>query len=723
MNRKQTIAIVSSSALAAGMAQGAVLYSGLVNTTVGLNGTTSFDLNGDGPTDFTIGFNLNDAQKPFITGNVDAVPGASPLGQLVPVQNGDNAYALPITPFGTLIDSNYLAAVPDLSSDGDGTAWMNVEDVDGKATTIAAWGNNSITEAYVGLEMYDNSGLSQTNFGWVRLILNNTAQTLTVVDYGYETIVGEGILAGQTNELGAPNIYSGPSSQAVPVGSAVQLSVQALGIPTLAYQWRAGAVGHGVFTNLTNAGNISGATNATLTISGLTPANMADYDVVITNTLGGITSSPPATLTVVAPIATPTPQVLFGGLTAQFNVSVSGLSPTFRWQKSGVNLSNGGRISGATNATLQISNLQTTDSANYAAVLTSGSLVVTSTASALTVLPVSSESTYDLAVLAAGPVAYYRFNETGNPATNNLLVLDNAAALNGIYGVDVTNGYDEVAGPRPTDGYPGFPANNAAALFTANDTNSQITVAPWNLNSASVTFTFWVNAPVIQNYSAAIISSGTNNSTYAAVNYYSGFNPGGTGVGISGDIDLGYTWNEAGSPADIFWDSGIMPPTNDWSFVALEIESSNTVLYVFNADETNTWDQGTFPAFNVYPGNNGIAPFVNQVMAFNTPETIGNNPSQPGGAYGFDGVISDMAVFNQVLSQNQLTAMYNAALGIPPGPSIALVGTSVQITWPLGTLVQSTSLHGPWTAVPSATSPYTVPPSSPPSTYYRVLLY
>src|SRR5208283_2616662 len=184
-------------------------------------------------------------------------------------------------------------------------------------------------------------------------------------------------------------------------------------------------------------------------------------------------------------------------LTAHFTVSVSGLSPTYAWQKNGAGLSDGGRISGSSTASLQISNLQTNDSANYAAVLTSGSLVVTSTVSALTVLPASSASLYDLAVLADGPVAYYRFNETGNPATNNLLALDNAAALNGIYGIDVANGFTAVAGPQPGSGYPGFLANNAAALFTPYDTNSEITVAPWNLNSANVTFLFWVNPPAI----------------------------------------------------------------------------------------------------------------------------------------------------------------------------------------------------------------------------------
>ena len=50
MKKTQFIAAVSSSALASGMAQGAILYSGPVNTTLAYNSglTACFDLNEDG---------------------------------------------------------------------------------------------------------------------------------------------------------------------------------------------------------------------------------------------------------------------------------------------------------------------------------------------------------------------------------------------------------------------------------------------------------------------------------------------------------------------------------------------------------------------------------------------------------------------------------------------------------------------------------------------------
>jgi len=454
---------------------------------------------------------------------------------------------------------------------------------------VGDWGMNNVTEGYVGLEMFNGTS---TNFGWVRLLYNLPAKTLTLVDYAYETTPGEGIIAGATNEVGAPNLYFQPASQTVPVGASVQLSVVALANPAPAYQWRAGPVGHGTYTNLSDAGNISGSGTSNLTINGATPANMADYVVVVSNSLG-VATTVLATLNVVVPVATPAPQVLFGGLTANFYVQVgAGLTATFRWQQNGVGLSDGGRIAGSATTNLQVRNLQVSDSGNYAVVLTSGSLSVTSTVSSLTVLPVSSEGLYDAVLLSEGPYAYYRLSDSGNPATSNLLAYENVAAYNGVYSVDVTNG---VPGPRPSDGYPGFSANNLGALFTSNDPNSQITLAPWNLVTSNVTFLCWVNPPVIQNFLATVLWSGTNSSTYAGINYYY---DAGTGAGLPGNLDIGYTWSEGdGSAANgLFWDSGIMPPTNLWSMVALVVNSSNTVLYVYDANEAATWPNGTLPA-------------------------------------------------------------------------------------------------------------------------------
>jgi hypothetical protein len=110
-------------------------------------------------------------------------------------------------------------------------------------------------------------------------------------------------------------------------------------------------------------------------------------------------------------------------------------------------------------------------------------------------------------------------------------------------------------------------------------------------------------------------------------------------------------------------------------------------------------------------------------MAFNNPEYIGSDPNgAPFGQYNFNGSIAAVAVFNQTLSSNQLQTLYSAALGsLPPiNLQISQVGPNIQITWPMGNLLQAATLKGPWTTNYLATSPYLVTPSG--SIFYRAVV-
>ena len=65
-------------------------------------------------------------------------------------------------------------------------------------------------------------------------------------------------------------------------------------------------------------------------------------------------------------------RVLVGG-TASFSVAATGTAPlSYQWKHFGTNLTNGGRISGATSSTLVISNAQLADVGSYAVTVTSG---------------------------------------------------------------------------------------------------------------------------------------------------------------------------------------------------------------------------------------------------------------------------------------------------------------------------------------------------------------
>ena len=96
----------------------------------------------------------------------------------------------------------------------------------------------------------------------------------------------------------------------------------------------------------------------------------------------GATFSTTITVAAIPPSITtqPASQTKNPGDTATFTVAASGTAPlSYQWQK------NGGNISGATSATLTISDVQLSDAANYAVVVRNAGGTATSQSAALTV--------------------------------------------------------------------------------------------------------------------------------------------------------------------------------------------------------------------------------------------------------------------------------------------------------------------------------------------------
>ncbi|MHC4444084.1 MAG: immunoglobulin domain-containing protein [Planctomycetota bacterium] len=89
---------------------------------------------------------------------------------------------------------------------------------------------------------------------------------------------------------------------------------------------------------------------------------------------------------VLPPVITqqPVSDKLHKGQSAQFNVVATGASLEYQWQKNGTNLSDGGNISGAATGTLQVSNVQASDAANYRCVVSNNGGDVTSDQASLT---------------------------------------------------------------------------------------------------------------------------------------------------------------------------------------------------------------------------------------------------------------------------------------------------------------------------------------------------
>jgi hypothetical protein len=94
--------------------------------------------------------------------------------------------------------------------------------------------------------------------------------------------------------IGPPVITGPPASQTIPSGSNVTFMVTATGTPPLAYQWRKNGI------NLSNGGNVLGATTPSLALTAVQTNDAGGYSVVVTNIAGATTSSV-ATLAVSAP--------------------------------------------------------------------------------------------------------------------------------------------------------------------------------------------------------------------------------------------------------------------------------------------------------------------------------------------------------------------------------------------------------------------------------------
>ncbi len=95
-----------------------------------------------------------------------------------------------------------------------------------------------------------------------------------------------------------PPVLSNPANRTNVIGTTATFAVTATSTVPLSYQWRKND------TNLSNTGNISGATTATLTLANVQPTDAGNYSVVVTDAYESVTSTT-ATLTVIVdPLAT-----------------------------------------------------------------------------------------------------------------------------------------------------------------------------------------------------------------------------------------------------------------------------------------------------------------------------------------------------------------------------------------------------------------------------------
>src|SRR4029077_11672421 len=149
-----------------------------------------------------------------------------------------------------------------------------------------------------------------------------------------------------------PVITSQPQSSTNVIGTTANLMVGAMSPTPLTFQWRRNGA------NLSDGGNISGASSSKLTIANLTNTDAASYDVRIVGSLA-ITSAP-AILTVVTAtppviVSQPKSRIDYLGTPVTFSVIATSSYPmSFRWRRNGTNLFDGPTVTGSFSSNLTI---------------------------------------------------------------------------------------------------------------------------------------------------------------------------------------------------------------------------------------------------------------------------------------------------------------------------------------------------------------------------------
>jgi uncharacterized repeat protein (TIGR03803 family) len=166
--------------------------------------------------------------------------------------------------------------------------------MEGATVTLSV---GTASNALLYYQWRQDNGIDQTNLTDGGNFLGSATSTLTISNSSaanvgvYSVLVSNaaGVAVSSNASLtilpSPPVIVAQPKSRIALAGETVTFVVGANGSKPLSFRWRRGG------TNLSDDGNISGATSSLLTVGNVSPADVATYSVIITNTHGSTVSS------------------------------------------------------------------------------------------------------------------------------------------------------------------------------------------------------------------------------------------------------------------------------------------------------------------------------------------------------------------------------------------------------------------------------------------------
>ncbi len=388
----------------------------------------------------------------------------------------------------------------------------------------------------------------------------------------------------------------------------------------------------------------------------------------VSATVNGVTGTSSAiSVTTSQPIITQQPQAsvsLLAGATLNASVVNIGTPPfTYRWY-----FNNGANpISNAATPTLTIPNLKTTDAGSYTCVVSN--LYGTAPSSALS-LTVISPTPYQLSLLSLNPIAYWPLTETTGTVAHDL-----AGNYNGTY-----NGGYLLAQSGPTNSFLGTPSRSA--FFDGTSAYVDIPGSPFDI-FGSMTTVIWVE----------VLSS-----------------PKFAGLFGRGDASWRMSVNSSGQPGASVGNaadatSSISIADGNWHMVAYTYTGipgiNNGLLYVDGVPVAGD-SVTTTPAGD------------------NLDVWIGGSPDYGTGRL-VNAKIAHAAIFTEAITAAQLQDLYAGIYAGPVNLDVTRSGLNVILNWPAGTLMQASSLLGPWITNSTAVSPYTVTATSG-NQFFKVLV-
>ena len=440
-----------------------------------------------------------------------------------------------------------------------------------------------------------------------------------------------------------PFIVNQPTSQTVSGETAYTNKVTVMADTnggTLYYQWYAGGA------PLVNGGSISGANTNVLVINPvLTPNQLTNYYVIVTNNFGSFTSALASVTVLTNPIIT-IPKTnynvitLFSGGSGYVGssplfsvVAVGALPLTYQW------LTNGVAIGGATNPSIAFTNLQAGAPTSYVCIVSNSYAEATNTWAATYVQ--TPTAAYPQSVLAAMPVDFWRLNEPDDGKSDGnagVVCHDYQSGNNGIY-TNTALGYTGYNSAEPTETSAFFGRFGAFYSYAGQMQNEDFAMT--NGGNAEFAVEAWVNCLV--GNGAPAVSQGV----YGASDSFD------LGMDTSASANFQFYVRNAGGTV-FKADSAIPAADGNWHHLVGVCDEANSVVTLYV--------DGQVAASTAITTKSGL-------YEANAPIAIGaGNLAATGYNLEFSPFISDVATYGHALSISQVIGQYSSVPGYNPVP-------------------------------------------------------